>query len=117
MGEKQISRNEIKKYATLEFDRINLANQITKLTQEFLNCTDVSTAQSIIETHEELLSKTLGYPTVKKQRFSNIQGSFKSLGAWGGDFVLYMGAEDQLPEIKRLGYSVIIPWKELALIS
>jgi mevalonate kinase len=117
LGQKQISSNEIKKYALLEFDRRKLALQITKITQQLLTCQDISSCQQILDTHETLLSKTLGYPTVKSLRFSNIDGTFKSLGAWGGDFVLFIGDQNQIPEIQALGYSVIIPWKDLALTS
>ena len=43
-----------------------------------------------------LLGEILGMEPIKKRLFPDYPGSVKSLGAWGGDFILATGsAEDQ----------------------
>ena len=54
----------------------------TFLAVNFQNC--------IIE-HETIISKTLKTETVKNKYFKDYTGEIKSLGAWGGDFVLAAG--------------------------
>jgi hypothetical protein len=44
--------------------------------------------QSLMDAHEEALSGLLGIQRVSEVRFPDLQGSVKSLGAWGGDFVM-----------------------------
>jgi mevalonate kinase len=115
LGEKQISSSEITKYSTLEFDRNSFSNKISELTNQLVQANVLTHFTHILDQHEALLSSTLGYPTIKSQRFNQIHGTFKSLGAWGGDFVLFIGEVSELRKIKELGYPTIISWKEMLI--
>ena len=42
----------------------------------------------MINQHEEIIENLIGIEAVKKKYFSDFKGSIKSLGAWGGDFVM-----------------------------
>ena len=42
-------------------------------------------------------------------------GTIKSLGAWGGDFVLATGDEEAQKYFKRKGYKTIIPFQDMIL--
>lgn len=53
--------------------------------------------------HEEFLSDLLGKKPVQEEKFSDFRGGIKSLGAWGGDFVLV--ASDQPPEYVKSYFS------------
>jgi hypothetical protein len=53
---------------------------------------------------------------VKEVLFSDFPGSIKSLGAWGGDFILVTKAGDTVKYFERMGYTTIIPWKEMCLV-
>jgi mevalonate kinase len=46
-----------------------------------------------IAEHEKLLSGVLNIKTIKQQYFSDFDGEIKSLGAWGGDFVMVISSE------------------------
>ena len=48
-----------------------------------------------MEEHEARLSALIGLERVSKTRFPGLQGSVKSLGAWGGDFVMLASEQDQ----------------------
>ena len=68
--------------------------------------------------HENLVSKTLNLPSVKEQYFSDFNGSIKSLGAWGGDFVLAaspMNAEEVQNYFKEKGCDSCISYTDFIL--
>ena len=61
---------------------------ISKISESIPECKKLSEFEKAIEEHEDIVSKCLGMPKVKGEYFSDYWGSVKSLGAWGGDFVL-----------------------------
>ena len=42
----------------------------------------------MIDEHEAITGQYIQSETVKNKYFSDYEGSIKSLGAWGGDFIL-----------------------------
>jgi hypothetical protein len=48
---------------------------------------------NLINRHEKLLSSFLEKEAIKSKRFPDFKGEAKSLGAWGGDFVLMTCSE------------------------
>jgi mevalonate kinase len=94
LGQKQNSREAIKDYAKKRPIEAGLIARITELTQEFLNAQTLKQFQSLIVVHEEIISKTLELPIVKDSLFPDFPGAIKSLGAWGGDFVLAVTEND-----------------------
>jgi mevalonate kinase len=113
LGKKQFSDKEITKYSQLKFDRIGLSKKISEISNQLINCTKSAEFSALIQQHEDLLSEVLNYPKVKDQFFESITGTFKSLGAWGGDFCLFLGEETEIPKIKKLGFDTIIKWNDL----
>jgi mevalonate kinase len=61
---------------------------ISELTLTIEKTDHLATFQSLIEQHEEIISKIINKQPVKTEFFSDFNGSIKSLGAWGGDFIL-----------------------------
>jgi len=47
--------------------------------------------------------------------FSDFSGSIKSLGAWGGDFVLVAHSENPTAYFKEKGYEVIFSYHQMVL--
>ena len=68
-------------------------DEITNLTKSFLKAKTIEDFQKLIIEHEDLVAKTLELPRAKDLYFKNFEGEIKSLGAWGGDFV--MAATDE----------------------
>lgn len=91
LGNKQYSDQEVKRYRDLEFDRNGLTQQVSRLTQDVLKCRNLEDFQKLMEEHETLLSEILQMPTAKSKWFPEYKGAVKSLGAWGGDFVMLIG--------------------------
>ncbi|HAI81584.1 MAG TPA: hypothetical protein DCL65_11215 [Chryseobacterium sp.] len=66
-----------------------------------------------MEVHERKLSNFLGIKTVKEKYFENCPVFVKSLGAWGGDFVMsrkFPGFEDYF---SGKGFHRLFSWDDL----
>ena len=53
--------------------------------------------------------------TVKEAFFSDFKGAIKSLGGWGGDFILAVSTQDPSPYFKERGFDTVIPYREIIL--
>lgn len=62
--------------------------KINKISESILKAETLEEFESLIREHEEIISSTLKMTKVKELMFSDYWGEVKSLGAWGGDFVL-----------------------------
>jgi mevalonate kinase len=99
LGKKQDSRAGIAQYRALRNENMLLLTyDISQLTQALLTASDLPTFEAILLEHETLVSRTLHLPRAQDLHFPRFPGVIKSLGAWGGDFVLatFRGSSDEL---------------------
>lgn len=68
---------------------------LTNCTESLIESNTLDSFEEIINEHEALVSKTLDLTCIKKEYFSDYWGSIKSLGAWGGDFVMATSNKSQ----------------------
>ncbi|PKR32860.1 30S ribosomal protein S6 [Elizabethkingia anophelis] len=87
LNKKQDSREGITMYKQMEKSQ-DLIHYFSKLTDEILISENLENFSLIMEDHEKTMSNFLKIPTVKEKYFKNAPSFFKSLGAWGGDFIL-----------------------------
>ncbi|PKV49325.1 mevalonate kinase [Aquimarina sp. MAR_2010_214] len=116
LNKKQDSKASIKHYQSLplkDFD--NAETTVNEITSKILDCTTLAKFNTLIDLHEEIISKIIKTPTIKSILFSDYPGSIKSLGGWGGDFVLVTGNSSEMSYFKEKGYTTIIPYKEMIL--
>ncbi len=118
LGQKQDSREGIARYRSAVDGRQLAVDSISALTREFLTVATLADFEKLIVEHENLVSKTIGLPRAKELYFSDFWGEIKSLGAWGGDFV--MATSDRTTEETRQyfnekGYEVFLPYETLIL--
>jgi hypothetical protein len=83
------------------------------MTQKFVKTLKASEFQTLMVAHESLISKLIGIPPVQQTTFSDYEGVVKSLGAWGGDFVLACGPKTSKAYFSDKGYATCIPYSEL----
>ncbi len=88
LGKKQNSRSGIAHYQEVVKKPEKYISKIDTLTKNIAAANDLKTFAQLLEEHEQLISKALKLPTAKSLHFSDYWGSIKSLGAWGGDFIL-----------------------------
>ncbi|MFP9112590.1 GYDIA family GHMP kinase [Flavobacterium sp. RHBU_3] len=113
LNQKQNSREAIAAYREKEFDKQALVAQINKLIEEVSTATDLSSFSSALEKQEALLGGVLGIAPVQERLFPDFNGVVKSLGAWGGDFVLATAEEDPTAYFTAKGFTTIVPYKEM----
>ena len=118
LNQKQNSYNEVKKYQ----ENKNQAQvksavlTIDKITTAILNTTSLKEFEKLITQHETVLSSILGLPTIKSKLFSDyIDGAIKSLGAWGGDFILVTGNDKSFNYFKKKGYLTILRFNDMVI--
>ena len=113
LNEKQNSREGIERYRAFGKDK-NLIRSITDLSLQIKSCKSLEEFEDILYVHEYMISGHLELDTVKDRLFPDYKnGMIKSLGAWGGDFVLVTSRDHDLDYFKRKGYTTILSYDEL----
>lgn len=115
LNQKQNSREGIKRYKEKREKMKEELNSISEISQNILGVTNLSDFEKLINEHENIISSIVELPKVKDQLFSDYYGSVRSLGAWGGDFVLVTGNENTPTYFKEKGYSTILSYSEMVL--
>jgi hypothetical protein len=113
LNQKQDSREGISRYRDRSFDRAFAAQACSDLTRQLAGAATLQAFSQAMDRHESLISGLLGMPTVKESRFPDYAGSVKSLGAWGGDFILATGAESDQEYFRKKGFSTLLSYREM----
>jgi len=111
INQKQNSRTSIRNH----YHGVNndVRSTLNNLTKRFVNTKNINEFQNLMLTHESIISKLIGISPVQQTTFSDYEGVVKSLGAWGGDFVLACGPKTSKTYFKAKGYAVCIPFSEI----
>ena len=115
LNKKQNSRDGIFNYQKIKNQNQAAIERINELTTTICNCQSLPDFETAINEHEELISKITQQKTVKELLFNNYKGSIKSLGAWGGDFILVTGNKKNWNYFKEKGFKTILSFKEMIL--
>ena len=118
LGKKQNSREGILRYRERSAENPEIIAQISGLTSRYLAAQTLADLDAVLFEHELLISRFLGLPRAKSLYFNDFWGEVKSLGAWGGDFVLVSSAASAT-ETRRYfqenGFEVFLPWRDMVL--
>jgi len=114
LGQKQKSSEAIAHYRKVVNRKPDFLDSISTLTKDILACTELDAFEYLLDSHEALLSEALRLPRVQEQ-FSDYPGKLKSLGAWGGDFILATRAQAAELYFKKKGLTPVIPLSEMIL--
>lgn len=116
LNQKQDSKEGIKMYRSLDIDKKGLFETTNKITQEMINATNLDEFEALVDTHENIISDLLKIETAKQKLFADYKGAVKSLGAWGGDFVLVTGTESYVKSyFTEKGYNTILSYAAMIL--
>jgi len=114
LNQKQDSKEAIKHYRSLpQHDLDRAKREIQKITASLIKCTSLKVFEDLIDQHEHIISELIKTPTVKSRLFSDYPKSIKSLGGWGGDFILVTGDQKDISYFKKKGFTTIIPYDEM----
>ncbi len=115
LNQKQNSRDGIAQYRERESDLLHLISAVNRITKKLLKCKDLQEFNALIDEHEQLIADNLQMETVKAKLFPDFPGSIKSLGAWGGDFILATGTKETISYFNKKGFKTVIPYSEMIL--
>lgn len=88
LKQKQVSEKSIVNFRQNAVFTIKDIQRISRITERIVETDDFFEFESLLNEHESMMSNILKLPTAKSLHFSDFNGAVKSLGAWGGDFVL-----------------------------
>jgi len=118
LGKKQNSREGIQHYKNLTIDKTEYIEQISNITQKIIEANELDEFSYYLDVHTTIVSNVLQLKKVKDIYFADFPGSIKSLGAWGGDFILVASDENPLTINKYFsdkGFPVILSYNEMIL--
>ena len=118
-GQKQSSSKEIKAFLE-KANPIDLQKDIdavSEISRAVPKCENLDEFGMLMQCHERIIARCIGQEPVQK-RFPDFEGVLKSLGAWGGDFILAATEWDEnqvKAYFKREGLDVVFGYNELVL--
>lgn len=115
LNKKQSSKAAIASYYAKQNNLSKSITALEKITQNVVQATDLRVFASELEKHEIIMSDVLEMQTVKERFFPDFKGVVKSLGAWGGDFVLVISKDNPTSYFEERGFKTILPYKEMIL--
>ena len=88
-GQKQQSSKEVKSFnqRMQEYDCLDDVDAVSAISEALPNITTLSDFRRFMDVHEDILAHCLDREPVKTH-YPDFEGSLKSLGAWGGDFIM-----------------------------
>lgn len=116
LNKKQNSREGIDRYrkATSSEDKAKAIKSIDILTEKIQNAQSLTLFENLLKEHEEVIASIIKLQPVKDHLFKDFKGEIKSLGAWGGDFILATGEKAYTTNyFNKKGYHTILSYEEM----
>lgn len=113
LGEKQNSAAEVAKFSATSSISTEQLDAISNISKTILETDTLEAFEDLMLEHEALTSIILKRPTIFETRFADYPHLVKSLGAWGGDFILATGSPNQHKYFIEQGYHTILSWDEM----
>lgn len=86
-GKKQTSLSEVLSFSSIETPQWQITEMNT-IVDEVVQCSNIEAFENLMNRSEQLMSQILQTETIKEKQFHDYPFSVKSLGAWGGDFIM-----------------------------
>jgi len=115
LNKKRDSKDAIANFRKKQKNLSAEIKQVSQMTDELLQIQDLETFVSFFKTYEQNLGEILEIPTIQKELFPDFNGLVKSLGGWGGDFVMVVSDHNPTEYFKNKGYNIIITYNDMIL--
>ena len=116
LGKKTDSAEARKHYYKHRGNCNGALKHISDISEEIHKTKTLSDFERYLLEHENIIAKSLHLKTVKEELFGSYWGVVKSLGAWGGDFVLATSDRDPMTTksyFNDQGLNTIFTYEEL----
>lgn len=115
LNHKRDSKEAIANFKKKQKNLTEEVSEVSGMTDELLLIRDLDQFIAFFKKYEQNLGKVLEMEPVQQQLFSDYDGLVKSLGGWGGDFVMVAGGKDPSSYFKEKGYHTIVPYEQMIL--
>ena len=115
LNKKQSSKTAIDNYYKNQKNLEANLPLINEITMAVLNSNFMAEFNTLLNKHECIMSTILELPAIKGGLFADFDGSIKSLGAWGGDFVMVVSKNNPTSYFENKGFKTIVPYKDMIL--
>jgi mevalonate kinase len=115
LNKKQSSKTAIAAYYNKQNDISVIIPSIDRITGAIINAPNLGTFAFQLENHESEMKEVLEMQTVKEAMFPDYKRAIKSLGAWGGDFVLVASEENPTHYFEEKGFYTVITYQDMIL--
>jgi mevalonate kinase len=115
LNKKQNSKEGIAKFRESGENFQEEIKKISAISDAFLNAKSVQDFDRLIIEHERIISSIIKLKPVKEKLFPDYFGEIKSLGAWGGDFVLVTGNASTPRYFKNKGFETVLTYHQMVL--
>lgn len=117
LNKKQSSSNSIADFKRSGRFNSSDIKRVSEISNGIVNAGTLNAFEDLLKEHEEIISNIIGMPKIKDVAFKDFPGAVKSLGAWGGDFVMMTNHESHVDFVKRLsnkGYKTVFRYNQIA---
>ncbi|MCC7444401.1 MAG: hypothetical protein IT263_06155 [Saprospiraceae bacterium] len=117
-GVKQSTQSGIRDYLKAVKKKSVLVKEITKITEDVQSATKLSDFEALMDKHESLIAEHTGFERIQNKFKDYKGGVLKSLGAWGGDFILVTsdkGIDSVKSYFEGKGLTTVLPYKDIIL--
>ncbi|MFN9653564.1 MAG: GYDIA family GHMP kinase [Chitinophagales bacterium] len=111
LNKKQDSREGIHLYKKIGRNKSAFIQEISSITEELIKKQNLQDWIYLLGKHEEIISSSLSLPRAADTVLKGLPFFSKSLGAWGGDFVMILSdksQEDIASQLKLININTII---------
>ncbi len=120
LNQKQTSSQEVRRFLSEQQSHQTLIDEASSLTREMATTNNADEFGRLMQQHEALIGRATNQTPVQKRLFSDFKGNIKSLGAWGGDFALFITPEPSSSArsyFTNKGYSTLFPLADIILTT
>jgi len=90
LGRKQSSARAINEFRKSSGNYSNDISEISKITRDLIKSKNVTDFNYLLSKHDKIISGIIKQRPVGDIRFPDFNGYVKALGAWGGDFAMFI---------------------------
>jgi len=117
LDKKQNTQTSITNYLRNKSEKNDLIKRINLISEEMLQCKNLNHFEDLIVEHESIISQVISQEPIQKLTFNDYNlGKIKSLGAWGGDFILVTSKNNDLSYFNNKGFETILKLSDLVYI-
>jgi mevalonate kinase len=116
-NQKQNSQTAVLHFANTRVPQ-QIIETISEITLKMASTNSFKEFMELMKKHENILAEAIQQTPVQRVNFPEFEGSIKSMGAWGGDFLLAATEKRRksvMEYFKIKGFETVLGWDEMVL--